>query len=211
MKPLFNVLSKVQDGRAADEVSQHWGWTSSWLHQGQGGASTHFFSAGIYCVHLCTTWLHAVRLCIHLTTLHYTLHYMTMYSQSYLWLLSRMPMMKPNSASSRHGRFCVQNAFQLKRCRCREIWQSVPGKRASRQNGTSVDFRYVRLQGPFGGLLFDLFLTRPFWGLPVEVMNEGPGHVPLHKIPDNMRKQLDWCHEVEVKRWRCLMLSLGKP
>ena len=28
-----------------------------------------------------------------------------------------------------------------------------------------------------------------------EVMNEGPGHVPLHKIPDNMRKQLDWCHE----------------
>ena len=27
-------------------------------------------------------------------------------------------------------------------------------------------------------------------------MNEGPGHVPLHKIPDNMRKQLDWCHEV---------------
>lgn len=28
-----------------------------------------------------------------------------------------------------------------------------------------------------------------------QVMNEGPGHVPLHKIPDNMRKQLDWCHE----------------
>jgi len=26
-------------------------------------------------------------------------------------------------------------------------------------------------------------------------MNEGPGHVPLHKIPENMRKQLEWCDE----------------
>ena len=26
-------------------------------------------------------------------------------------------------------------------------------------------------------------------------MNEGPGHVPLHKIPENMEKQLDWCSE----------------
>ena len=24
-------------------------------------------------------------------------------------------------------------------------------------------------------------------------MNEGPGHVPLNKIPENMAKQLDWC------------------
>ena len=29
----------------------------------------------------------------------------------------------------------------------------------------------------------------------LKVMNEGPGHVPLHKIPENMRNQLDWCHE----------------
>lgn len=29
----------------------------------------------------------------------------------------------------------------------------------------------------------------------MQVMNEGPGHVPLHKIPENMRNQLDWCHE----------------
>lgn len=28
-----------------------------------------------------------------------------------------------------------------------------------------------------------------------QVMNEGPGHVPLHKIPENMRKQLEWCNE----------------
>lgn len=26
-------------------------------------------------------------------------------------------------------------------------------------------------------------------------MNEGPGHVPLHKIPENMAKQLEWCNE----------------
>ena len=26
-------------------------------------------------------------------------------------------------------------------------------------------------------------------------MNEGPGHVPLNKIPENMAKQLDWCNE----------------
>ena len=26
-------------------------------------------------------------------------------------------------------------------------------------------------------------------------MNEGPGHIPLHKIPENMEKQLDWCNE----------------
>lgn len=24
-------------------------------------------------------------------------------------------------------------------------------------------------------------------------MNEGPGHVPLNKIPENMAKQLEWC------------------
>jgi len=27
----------------------------------------------------------------------------------------------------------------------------------------------------------------------LQVMNEGPGHVPLNKIPENMEKQLDWC------------------
>ena len=29
----------------------------------------------------------------------------------------------------------------------------------------------------------------------MQVMNEGPGHVPLHKIPENMAKQLEWCDE----------------
>ena len=26
-------------------------------------------------------------------------------------------------------------------------------------------------------------------------MNEGPGHVPMHMIQENMEKQLNWCHE----------------
>lgn len=38
-------------------------------------------------------------------------------------------------------------------------------------------------------------LTRRAWAKDVQVMNEGPGHVPLHKIPENMRKQLEWCDE----------------
>mmetsp|Transcript_18421 Transcript_18421/g.40108 ORF Transcript_18421/g.40108 Transcript_18421/m.40108 type:complete len:626 (-) Transcript_18421:286-2163(-) len=38
-------------------------------------------------------------------------------------------------------------------------------------------------------------LTRRAWEKDVQVMNEGPGHVPLHKIPENMRNQLDWCSE----------------
>ncbi|CAM9469034.1 unnamed protein product [Phaeothamnion confervicola] len=38
-------------------------------------------------------------------------------------------------------------------------------------------------------------LTKRAWAKDVQVMNEGPGHVPLHKIPENMRNQLEWCHE----------------
>mmetsp|Transcript_44825 Transcript_44825/g.50263 ORF Transcript_44825/g.50263 Transcript_44825/m.50263 type:complete len:635 (-) Transcript_44825:283-2187(-) len=38
-------------------------------------------------------------------------------------------------------------------------------------------------------------LTRRAWEKDVQVMNEGPGHVPLNKIPENMRNQLEWCDE----------------
>ncbi len=38
-------------------------------------------------------------------------------------------------------------------------------------------------------------LTRAAWAKGVQVMNEGPGHVPLHLVPENMRKQLEWCYE----------------
>ncbi len=38
-------------------------------------------------------------------------------------------------------------------------------------------------------------LTRRAWDMGVQVMNEGPGHVPMHLIKENMDKQLEWCHE----------------
>jgi phosphomethylpyrimidine synthase len=38
-------------------------------------------------------------------------------------------------------------------------------------------------------------LTQRAWAKGVQVMNEGPGHVPLHMIEENMAKQLEWCHE----------------
>ena len=38
-------------------------------------------------------------------------------------------------------------------------------------------------------------LTRIAWEYDVQVMNEGPGHIPLHLIKENMERQLDWCGE----------------
>ena len=38
-------------------------------------------------------------------------------------------------------------------------------------------------------------LTTRAWKYGVQVMNEGPGHVPMHMIKENMDKQLEWCHE----------------
>ena len=38
-------------------------------------------------------------------------------------------------------------------------------------------------------------LTKIAWEYDVQVMNEGPGHVPMHLIRENMEKQLKWCEE----------------
>jgi phosphomethylpyrimidine synthase len=38
-------------------------------------------------------------------------------------------------------------------------------------------------------------LTRIAWEYDVQVMNEGPGHIPMHLIKENMDKQLEWCDE----------------
>lgn len=38
-------------------------------------------------------------------------------------------------------------------------------------------------------------LTQIAWEYDVQVMNEGPGHVPMHMIKENMDKQLEWCQE----------------
>ncbi len=38
-------------------------------------------------------------------------------------------------------------------------------------------------------------LNRVAWEYDVQVMNEGPGHIPMHLIKENMEKQLEWCAE----------------
>ena len=38
-------------------------------------------------------------------------------------------------------------------------------------------------------------LTKIAWEMGCQVMNEGPGHVPIHLIKENMEKQLEWCEE----------------
>jgi len=47
----------------------------------------------------------------------------------------------------------------------------------------------------FGELKVQGELTTRAWERGVQVMNEGPGHVPMHMIQENMEKQLEWCHE----------------
>ncbi len=47
----------------------------------------------------------------------------------------------------------------------------------------------------FGELAVQGELTKRAWAKGVQVMNEGPGHVPMHMIEENMAKQLEWCHE----------------
>jgi len=38
-------------------------------------------------------------------------------------------------------------------------------------------------------------LNQIAWAHDVQVMNEGPGHIPMHLIKENMDKQLEWCQE----------------
>ena len=41
-------------------------------------------------------------------------------------------------------------------------------------------------------------LTKIAWEYDVQVMIEGPGHVPMHKIKENVDLQQEWCHEAPV-------------
>ena len=50
-------------------------------------------------------------------------------------------------------------------------------------------------EAQFGELQTQGELTRRAWDRGVQVINEGPGHVPMHMIHDNMLAQLEWCHE----------------
>ena len=59
-----------------------------------------------------------------------------------------------------------------------------PGSIADANDGPQ--FAELKVQGA---------LTRRAWKYDVQVMNEGPGHVPMHMIHENMTKQLEWCDE----------------
>jgi phosphomethylpyrimidine synthase len=50
-------------------------------------------------------------------------------------------------------------------------------------------------EAQFGELEVQGDLTKRAWAQDVQVMNEGPGHVPMHMIHENMQKQIDWCGE----------------
>jgi phosphomethylpyrimidine synthase len=50
-------------------------------------------------------------------------------------------------------------------------------------------------QAQFAELQTQGELTKIAWEYDVQVMNEGPGHVPMHMIRENMEKQLEWCQE----------------
>ena len=38
-------------------------------------------------------------------------------------------------------------------------------------------------------------LTKIAWEYDVQVMNEGPGHIPMHQIQENVTKQMEYCDE----------------
>jgi phosphomethylpyrimidine synthase len=50
-------------------------------------------------------------------------------------------------------------------------------------------------EAQFGELKVQGDLTTRAWEHGVQVMNEGPGHVPMHMIEENMKKQIEWCHD----------------
>jgi phosphomethylpyrimidine synthase len=50
-------------------------------------------------------------------------------------------------------------------------------------------------EAQFGELRTQGELTERAWAKGVQVINEGPGHVPMHMIQENMMAQLEWCHE----------------
>ncbi len=50
-------------------------------------------------------------------------------------------------------------------------------------------------EAQFGELKVLGELTTVAWKYEVQVMIEGPGHVPLNKIRENMDKELEYCHE----------------
>lgn len=52
-------------------------------------------------------------------------------------------------------------------------------------------------------------LTKRAWKYDVQTMIEGPGHVPLHLIKENIEKQLEYCHEAPFYTLGPLVLDIA--
>lgn len=52
-------------------------------------------------------------------------------------------------------------------------------------------------------------LAKIAWEHDVQVMCEGPGHVPLQMVDENMRCQLDWCAEAPFYTLGPLVSDIG--
>lgn len=52
-------------------------------------------------------------------------------------------------------------------------------------------------------------LTRRAWDQNVQVMNEGPGHVPIHQIKENVEKQAEWCSDAPFYTLGPLTTDIG--
>src|ERR1700736_4799773 len=52
-------------------------------------------------------------------------------------------------------------------------------------------------------------LTKTAWEHDVQVMIEGPGHVPLDKIKEQVDKEMEWCHEAPFYQLGPLVINIA--
>ncbi len=64
-------------------------------------------------------------------------------------------------------------------------------------------------EAQFGELKVQGDLCRRAWDFNVQVMCEGPGHVPIQMIGQNMQNQLDWCDEAPFYTLGPLITDIG--
>lgn len=64
-------------------------------------------------------------------------------------------------------------------------------------------------EAQFGELKVLGELTQVAWKHGVQVMIEGPGHVPLNKVKENMDKQLEYCHNAPFYTLGPLVVDIG--
>jgi phosphomethylpyrimidine synthase len=95
------------------------------------------------------------------------------------WCLAHHRRISSTRASATSARSCARTT-----CRSRSVDGLRPGSIADAND--EAQFAELKTQGE---------LTKIAWEYDVQVMNEGPGHVPMHLIKENVEKQLEWCEE----------------